>query len=220
MKHLSIALVGALLAVGATPALAASEITIPVASTAPSTDPGSDETTFDPAAIAQLSWDSTTSKAAAESTTARITTDGKFLYVRFDAAQNERVASAQPVNGKSDGDLVWIDLWPAGANGALYRYAASPDGSGSATTSTGAAAPAMQSSGTTFPGGYTVTMKIPLAALRGVQGGGAWNVQLARSIHATGQQLVWSHEGDTATADDLASAGTMTLPSVAAAATP
>ncbi|MEO6835034.1 MAG: hypothetical protein ABI231_03890 [Candidatus Tumulicola sp.] len=204
MKRIIIALVGALLAAGALPALAASSIEVPTITTAPSVDPRADDATFDPSAVAQLSWDSAQSRPAAEQTMARVATDGKFLYVRFDASQKERIVSAQPVGGKSDGDLVWIDLQPSGASGSTYHFAASPDGSNSATASNGAA-PAFQAAGSTFVGGYTVTMKIPLAALRGVQTGGPWTAQFARSIHSTGDQFVWSHEGN------VAQAGTMTL---------
>jgi len=203
VKRTLIALVAALLATGAAPVLAASSIDVPVASNAPTIDPRADEMAFDPAAIAQLSWNTTKSNAASESTTARVVTDGKFLYVRFDAQQNERIGSD---------DAVWVDFWPSGANGTFYRFAAMPDGTPKATASNGATVPAWQTSGATFVGGYTVTMKIPLAALRGAQASGPWNVQFARSIGATGQQLVWSHGEAVASADDVAQAGTMTLP--------
>jgi hypothetical protein len=164
-------------------------------------DPSADETTFDPSAIAQLSWTNSGAHAA-ESTDAHISTDGKFLYVRFDASQNERIGS---------GDNVGIDLWPSGSGGSLYRFAASPDGTKDANAAAATAAPSWDAKGTTFPGGYVVTMKIPMAGLG--LGSGPLNVQLVRSVAANGQQLVWSHDGATAPADDLAQAGTMTLPS-------
>lgn len=205
MKRIMIALVGALFATGAVPALAASSIDVPTSATAPSVDPRADDATFDPSAVAQLAWDSTKLHPASEQTMARVATDGKFLYVRFDASQSERIVSSQPVDGKSSGDLVWIDLQPSGASGPLYRFAASPDGSNGATASDGTA-PVFQASGATFSGGYTVTMKIPLAELHGVAAGGPWNAQFARSIQATGDRLVWSHDGN------VAQAGTMTMP--------
>jgi hypothetical protein len=205
VKRTIIALAGALLAAGALPALAANAIDVPTATTAPPVDPRADDTAFDPSAVAQLSWNSTQTRDADEQTTARVTTDGKFLYVRFDAAQKERIVSAQPVDGKSDGDLVWIDLQPSGSSGPLYRFAASPDGASGATASNGAAAPAFQASGATYDGGYTVTMKIPLSTLR-VQGGASWSAQFARSVHVSGQEFVWSHDGN------VAQAGTLTMP--------
>ncbi|MGA8533985.1 MAG: sugar-binding protein [Candidatus Tumulicola sp.] len=210
MKRIIIAATAALLAAGALPALAASAIDVPTASTAPSVDPRADDTAFDPSAIAQLSWNSTQTRDADESTTARVTTDGKYLYVRFDAAQKERIVSAQPVDGKSDGDLVWIDLQPSGTSGPLYRFVSSPDGSSGATASSGTA-PAFQASGATYDGGYTVTMKIPLASLRGMSSAGSWNAQFARSVHASGQEYVWSHDGN------VAQAGTMTMPAAVGA---
>jgi hypothetical protein len=211
VKPLPLALAAMLAASGIAPALAATDLAVPVASTAPTIDPNADETSFDPAALAQLSWNSTKSGAADETTDAHITTDGKYLYVRFDASQKERIVSD---GGKSSGDLVWVDLWPNGSSGASYRFAASPDGSAVATASTGTA-PSVQASGATYPGGYTVTMKIPLAEMGATAGAGPWNVQFARSVHASGQQMVWSHTGGSSP-DDLAAAGTMTLSSVAA----
>lgn len=127
----------------------------------------------------------------------------KFLYVRFDASQKEKIGT---------GDYVGIDLWPSGSGGSLYRFAASPNGTKDANTAAAAAAPSWEASGTTFDGGYAVTMKIPLAGLHGVSGSGPWNVQLVRSIGANGQELVWSHDGTPAPPDDVAQAGTMTLP--------
>jgi hypothetical protein len=165
-------------------------------------DPASDETAFGTAAFAQLSYTTAGAKAP-EGTDAHITTDGKYLYVRFDASQNQRIGS---------GDSVGIDLWPSGSTGSFYRFAASPSGTQEANPAAAAAAPSWNASGTTFPGGYTVTMKIPLAGLHGVSGNGPWNVQLVRSIGADGQQLVWSHDGAAALPDDLAQAGTMNLP--------
>lgn len=201
---MTFALAGLMLAAGAVPALAASEISVPTTHTAPPVDPRADDATFQPAAVAQLGWNSTQSRDADEQTVARVTTDGSYLYVRFDAAQQERIASAPVVDGKSDGDLVWIDVTPGGASGASYRFAATPDGSSGATATTGTA-PAFTSSGATYDGGYTVTMKIPLAGLQGAQSG-SWSVQFGRAVRASGQQFVWSHNGN------LADAGTMTMP--------
>jgi hypothetical protein len=165
-------------------------------------DPSADETAFGPAAFAQLAYTNTGAPASA-TTDAHITTDGKFLYVRFDASQSQKIGT---------GDTVGIDLWPAGSTGNFYRFAASPSGTQEANAAAAAAAPSWAASGATFDGGYAVTMKIPLAGLHGVSGNGPWNVQLVRSIGANGQQLVWSHDGAAAPADDLAQAGTMTLP--------
>lgn len=204
MKRIMFALVGALLAAGAVPAYAASSLEVPTSSTAPSVDPHADDTSFNNAAVAQINWNSSKSQSATEDTTARITTDGKNLYVRFDAVQTERIVSAQPVDGKSSGDLVWVELQPGGA-GTTYRFAASPDGSSNATASTGSA-PTFSASGAPYDGGYTVTMTIPLASLSGAHAGATWNAQFGRSIAGSGAALVWSHDGN------VAQAGTLTMP--------
>ena len=201
---MTFALAGLMLAAAAAPAFAASTIDVPTTQTAPPVDPRADDATFQPAAAAQLGWNSTQSRDADEQTVARVATDGKYLYVRFDAAQQERIASASITGGKSDGDLVWVEVQPAGASGASYRYAASPDGTSGSTASTGTA-PAFTASGATYDGGYTVTMKIPIAGLQGAQSG-SWSVQFGRAVHASGQQFVWSHDGN------VADAGTMTMP--------
>lgn len=200
---MTLVLAGLALAASALPASAASAISVPTSQTAPSVDPRADDSTFQPAAVAQLGWNSTQSRDANEETIARVTTDGKYLYVRFDASQQERIASAAVTDAKSDGDLVWIDVQP-GASGASYRFAAAPDGSSGASASQGSA-PAFTASGATYDGGYTVTMKIPIAGLQGAQSG-SWSVQFGRAVHASGQQFVWSHNGN------VADAGTMTMP--------
>ena len=201
---MTFALAGLLLAAIAQPASAASAISVPTARTAPPVDPRADDATFQPAAVAQLGWDSTQSRDASEQTTARVATDGTYLYVRFDAAQQERINSAAVTDGKSDGDLVWLDVQPSGASGASYRFAAAPDGTSGVTASSGAA-PAFAASGATYDSGYTVTMKIPIAGLQGAQSG-SWSVQFGRAVHASGQQFVWSHDGN------VADSGTMTMP--------
>lgn len=205
MKRIAFALAGALFAAGAVPALAASTLEVPTSAVAPSVDPHADDTSFNNAAVAQIDWNSAKSQNGTEDTTARLTTDGKYLYVRFDAVQTERIVSAQPVDGKSSGDLVWVELQPGGAGATSYRFAASPDGSSSATASSGAS-PAFDASGASYDGGYTVTMKIPLAELSNARAGGTWNAQFGRSIAGSGAQLVWSHDGT------VAQDGTLTMP--------
>lgn len=205
MKRIALALVGALLAAGAVPAYAASSLEVPTTSTAPSVDPHADDTSYNNAAVAQIAWNSAKLQSANEDTTARVTTDGKYLYVRFDAVQTERIVSAQPVDGKSSGDLVWVELQPGGAGTTSYRFAASPDGSSGSTASSGTA-PAFDASGASYDGGYTVTMKIPLAELSGAHAGGTWSAQFGRAIAGSGAQLVWSHDGN------VAQAGTLTMP--------
>ncbi len=201
LKASILALAGTLFAATAAPVFAASSLTVPMSAHAPSIDPNDDGTSFDPAAVAHLSWNSSTSRDASEETTARFSTDGRYLYVRFDATQNkERIVSAKPL---SNGDSVWVEV--QGNNGS-YRFAASPDGTSEATGPSGAAAPAFDAHGAVNDGGYTVTMKIPLTSLPPAGAGTPLKAQVGRTIHASNEQLVWSHDGD------VASAGTMTLP--------
>ena len=198
MKSLTAALAVALLAAAAVPALAGSSLNVPLVAAAPSLDPHG--APFG-GAVAQLAWDATNGQHANEPATARIESDGKYLYVRFDVSQSE------PMMGSGGGDSVAIDLWPSGSSGDYYRFAVGLDGTRAADYSTANTAD-WQSSASTHPGGYTVTMRIPADIVAST----ASQVQFSRWIASSGSTQVWSHAGN-AQPDDLASAGTMTLAS-------
>lgn len=54
-----------------------------------------------------------------EATVVHMATDGRYLYVRFDATQSEPIVATQRTDdvGQGTDDQVWVDLWPGGANG-------------------------------------------------------------------------------------------------------
>jgi hypothetical protein len=203
-------------ALTAEPALALSGYPrIAVPAFTPPTDPSAPPTAWDKAANVKLTWNVLAERPAGEATGAAIATDGNSLYVRFDAQQHEPIAAAQHTNnvGQGNDDAVWIDLWPNGPSGYYYQFQATPNGTHYQTSSENTSyAPTWESLGAMHDGGYSVTMKIPLDIMRGVSTSHPWKVQFVRYIHATGEQQVWSYDTAQNSPDDVARAGTMTMP--------
>ncbi len=202
---LSAMLLGAVSAVG-------SPLVVPMAT--PPVSPSATVAAFTPAASANLGWDVVHRERASETTVAHIATDGHYLYVRFDARQNEPVAAAQHSNdvGQGNDDSVWIDLWPNGLHGYYYQFQVTPNGTHYEYSSENTSySPNWDSYGAVKPGSYTVTMKIPLDVMRGVHPG-SWLVQFVRYVHATGAQIVWTYDPVQNSPDDVARAGHMMMP--------
>ncbi len=201
---------------------------VPKIDTPPSLDPRAPASGWTQPAPAALRWDVVHARPAAEPTEVRTATDGKFLYVRFDAKQQGSVVISQhgddAITGGSNGsngtlswsndDAVWVDLWPNGAGGFEYQFEANPGGSHNEYSSENTAfAPHWESRGATVPGGYVVTMAIPLNVIHGVHAGG-WRAQFIRYIRATGAEYVWSFDAVQTSADDVSRSGTITIPVV------
>jgi hypothetical protein len=181
----------------------------------PQLDPSSPVDGWSKAASAKLGWDVVHARPVTEATTAWIATDGSALFVRFDATQHESIAASQHTNdvGQGSDDQVAIDLWPAGIGGYMYQFAATPNGTHYQMSSENTSySPSWESLAATHDGGYTVTMKIPLGVMRGVGASHPWKVQFTRYVHSTGEQQVWSYDSAINNPDDLARAGSMTMP--------
>lgn len=221
----------ALLAVAAPAAAATPPLTVPTLA-APPLDPTADGGGWAQAATAQLGHDLTRSAGNVEPTTVRVATDGRFLYVRFDALQRAPVVATQHSNDVVTGgntgnngtiawgsdDAVWVDLWPTGPGGFAYQFEANANGSHNEASSENAAfAPQWDSRGAVTPTGYTVTMAIPLAVLHGAHTG-AWRAQFVRYVRSTGAQDVWSSGTGQTVPDGIAYAGTIALETAAAPA--
>ena len=182
-------------------------------------DPDAPSTQWSQASAETLPWDEIRSRPASESTKTWIATDGRALFVRFDAEQREPIAAAQHTNdvGQGNDDEVWVDLWPNGINGYFYQFLATPNGTHYEYSSENTGySPVWESTGATHAGGYSVTMRIPFDVLRNAHGG-LWTLQFVRFVHATGEQQVWSYDRVQMQADsygnaDYAHAGKMTLP--------
>ena len=196
MKRSILALAGALtIAMCAAPAFAATSLDVPSVASAPSLDPHA-PSAFGNAGIAKLAFTADGSRAD-EAATVHVVSDNASLYVRFDVPQREQLI------GFAGGDSVAIDVWPSRATGDRYHLGVGLDGKHT-SDSTGNTA-AWETAAASYPGGYTVTMKIPLSAV-----GSSSRVQFSRWIATTGETQLWSHDAGTQ-GDDLAQAGTLTL---------
>jgi hypothetical protein len=170
-------------------------------------------------------WDAVRSRPASEPTKSWIATDGKFLYVRFDAVQREPIAAIQRTNdvGQGSDDEVWIDLWPNGLSGYFYQFFSTPNGTHYQFSSENTGySPDWESQGATHAGGYTVTMKVPFNVMRNARGG-TWHAQFVRYIRSTGEQQVWSYDRvqmqpDSYGNSDYAHAGSIGIPPISLSA--
>lgn len=142
-----------------------------------------------------LDYNLRTHTAAPEATTAYVMSDDSFVYVAFEANQRAPIRVSQYTNnvGCCVDDSVQIDLWPNGPSGFRYLFIATPIGTRYQYSSeNNVYEPDWSAVGKLVPGGYVVTMKIPLAVMHGT-GSGAWRVQFARVVQATNDDIVWSY---------------------------
>lgn len=202
-------------------------LAVPAAQVAPALDPAGNVTAWEQFPGVSLAWDVAHGHAADEGTSVHVTTDGKFLYVRFDAVQHEPVIATQRSNDTVSGgsninggiaysdDAVWVDLWPTGAGGFQYQFEANPNGTHNEASSENASfAPQWESHGHPSGDGFTVTMAIPLSVVHGAHAG-AWRMQFVRYVRSTGALNVWSYDSAQTNPDDASRAGTVTVPLVA-----
>ena len=197
-------------------------LTVATVTTPPPLDPKAPLADWKDATPVTLGWDVQNERPASEPAVARLESDGRFAYVRFDVKQHERLLQAQHTNNVGDGtdDEVWIDLWPSGTTGFYYQFAATANGTHYQYSSENTAyAPTWESHGAASDGGYTVTMKIPLDVMRGT-GGPHWKVQFARIVRSTGERQIWSYAPAQSNGDDVAFAGSLAGMAAAAAARP
>jgi hypothetical protein len=205
---------------------------VPIVQTAPPLDPTQPASTWPASSAVSLPWDVGHARAATDPTTVHVATDGKFLYVRFDAIQHEPVTASQHSNDTVTGgsninggiawsdDAVWVDLWPTGPAGFQYQFEANPNGAHNEASSENASfSPQWRSEGVTTATGYTVTMAIPLSVVHGAHAG-AWRLQFVRYVRTTGALDVWSYDTAQTGPDDAARAGNVTVPVVARAPLP
>ena len=121
-------------------------------------------------------------------------TDGTFLFVGFDVERPGAVHATQHTNdvGSGTDDQVAIYLWPDGAQGFSYSFSSNPIGTHyQSSTENTAYAPTWWSAGRIVPGGYTVTMKLPLSIMRG-GGASPWRIQVRATAPDTLDDFVWA----------------------------
>ena len=188
-------------------------LVVPTAVSPPALDPQADAASWTAPATVSLPWDVQHARPATEKTVARLLTDGANVYVRFEVEQREALLAQQHTNDVGDGtdDEVWIDLWPNGNSGFYYQFAATSNGTHFQYSSENTAyAPTWSSFGRAYAGGFTITMKIPIAIMRGSGGGGSgWKMQLVRIVRSTGERQVWSYAPAQTNGDDVTYAGAL-----------
>jgi hypothetical protein len=203
----------------ALPASFIGSVHIPQVSTAPPIDGNLDNPVWKNAAVVQLAYNLREHRSAADKTTDYILTDGTYIYVGVRAEQKAPVRAIQHTNdvGVDTDDEVQVDLWPNGTAGFRYIFITTALGTHYQFSSeNNSYDPTWWSAGKLVPGGFTVTMKIPLSVMHG-SGSGSWHVQFARLVMATNDDLVWSYGPAQQNHNDVNYAGTADgLPKVAA----
>ena len=207
--------------------MVAAALTVTHATPAPPLEAGAPLGAWNQSASAALRWDVGHARTAQDATTVHITTDGKFLYVRFDAQQHEPLMASQhsddTVAGGSNinggiawtDDAVWVDLWPTGPAGFQYQFESNPNGAHNEASSENTAfSPAWQSHGATTSDGYVVTMAIPIGVIHGAHPG-TWRAQFVRYVRSSGALNVWSYDQSQTNPDDPSRAGLLNIPSIA-----
>jgi hypothetical protein len=221
MKMLMLAAVLAALTIATAraiePAAAGSDLlTVPTIATAPAMDGTLSDPLWQKAATANLAYDVNFHQPAKQPTTAYILTDGRFLYVAFDVKTTASISAQEHTNGvgMDVDDEVQVDLWPGGDQGFQYKFTSTPIGTHyQFSTENNSYEPTWTSAGKINSGGFTVTMKIPLAGMRGA--GKTWRVQFIRLSPATREYLVWRGAAGQTDFNDVTYAGRLTgIPTV------
>ncbi len=214
-RHLLAALLFVLLAPAAVPAAAATVDDPTSFEIAPLTEPLPIDgalvgpwTTLKPI---DLSWDLHLTRPAREHTRVYVSADRQYLYVAFHADQRGEIVASQRTNdvGYGSDDQVEVLLWPSGSSGFGYTFVANPLGTRyEFSTENSSFAPSWTARGTIGPDGYTVTMRIPFAVLRGARTA-AWRAQFVRVNQRTGETYVWTHGAAQSDPTDIVYAGTL-----------
>jgi len=187
----------------------ANTIAVTTAATPPPIDGDLTNPAWNAAAKVSLTRNLRDRSAPAEPTTVYVMSDAQYLYVGFDAKQNGEVRATQHTNdvGQGTDDTVTVYLWPNDTQGFSYYFTANPIGTHYQYSSENTAyAPAWASAGRLVPGGYSVTMRIPLRAIRGTRGS-HWRLQFERYVRATFDDYVWAYDPATTSANSVLYAG-------------
>lgn len=193
----SIALTLAVL--GAAPALAVEStdgaLTVPTIASPPPLVPDLSSPAWKQAATVTLGYDRQTHAASAEKTTAYVLTDGKALYVGFDAQQPRTpIVTTQHTNnvGADTDDEVKVALWPGGRSGFNYQFVSTPIGTRYQVSSENSNyEPEWDAVAKMLPHEYIVVMRIPLGIVRGGSPN-TWMIQFSRWEPTTGSLYLWS----------------------------
>lgn len=198
----------------------AGELRVPVVTAPPAVNGDANAAGWDAAVKVPYDYDLRLKRRSENVTVAKVLSDGRYLYVAFDAKYNGRLRAEQRTNnvGLDTDDEVQIDLWPSGANGFRYMFIATALGTHYQFSSENDVyEPEWDSVGRIVPGGFMVTMRIPLNVMKGARTE-LWHAQFARLTMDTREDLVWLHGSNQSDHNDLTYAGIFhNMPVVAAA---
>ncbi len=186
-----------------------------IAALAPAVPPPLDGTlggAWSSASRVTLGWDLPNGRPAREATDVYVLVDAHTMYVAFKAVQHDPIVAAQRANniGEGSDDEVHVTIWPAGNNGFRYDFVSTPLGTRyQYSTENDAYTPRWIAGAHITDGGYTVTMAIPLDAMR-IDPKAAWSLQLWRTEAKSGEQYVWSHAPGQTSPHDSSYAGRFT----------
>jgi len=195
---------------GALAADTAPVLPVPVLDAPPAMN-GAIDTTWAKAAKIELPTDFIYRRPASEATTAYVAQDGAYLDVAFEATQKSAPVAAQETNssGVLGDDFVGVYLSPQGSKGISYTFQANPHGARFQTSTENTAySPQWTAVGKSTPGGYSVTMRIPLNIIRS-GGSTQWRAQFVRSTIATGGLSVWWYDPHATSPSDPTYMGTL-----------
>ncbi len=209
----------------ATPTTFAGSVHIPTVATAPVLVNGLADPAWKAAVRIPVDFDMRTRRIDPRASTAFVLISGNLLFVAFHATQHAPIIADERQNnvglGNDDGVIVY--LYPNGPGGFTYAFAVNPHGFHSEYSSENSAyAPTWQSSGKIAQDGYTVTMAIPLDAIKGGKNG-VWRANFRRIESETLDDYVWSYAPNAVAGSDppAIDAGTISgLPVLSSASRP
>ena len=189
----------------------APSVALPVLAHAPPSD-GRIGPAWSDAASVMLAHDFTNRRAAGEPTTVRIAQTADAILVAFDVVQSEPLEASTVTNLSSvtSDDYVEVELSPNGPLGFQYAFYANPRAARYQTSSENSAySPPWDAAAVRRPGGYSVTMRIPLSIIRS-GGRSVWRAQFVRAtVHANALD-VWSYDARASSVSDATFFGTLT----------
>jgi hypothetical protein len=163
------------------------------------------------AAALELDNDFTFRRPASQPAKVLVTQDGSAIYVAFDITQSASITANQHTNGSSvlSDDYVGVYLNPQGIAGFAYGFFANPNGTRYQTSSENSAySPEWTAVARSKPGGYVVTMRIPLNVIR-AGGSRSWRAQFVHFTVATNSLDVWAYSPVAASVTDPTFFGTI-----------
>jgi hypothetical protein len=195
-----------------TPADVIGSIAVPITTVAPPIDGALMDPAWKHATMVALPYDLRNHGPAPEPTTVYIMSDAQFVYVGVDAKQSIGVRATEHTNGVGldTDDEFQVDLWPNGTSGFMYKFTSTPIGTRyQFSTENNLFEPEWLAAGKIVPGGYTLTMRIPLGVMHGT-GSQSWRVQFIRYVAVTNDQLIWSYGASQQGFNDVNYSGSLT----------